>query len=271
MNNRPSLSPTSSDVINSYKKRRKRNNPNVVYIIAGVLLLGGVILLIVWLSQPGKPIAQLFATETPTPTQTYTPTNTNTPTTTSTLTVTPSITPTATFSQPFNYTVQDGDYLALIVEKYALGDNGIALILLLNPYGGTDDVSGLPIGIDAIGNIVPGQVILLPFPGMPLPTATPIPADLPRGTKIDYVVQAGDSLGAIVAKFNSTEEEIRKANPTINEAGNIFIGQLLSIPVNIVTPTATRPPTSTPITPGPGTILPTRTLTPINSGPTPTP
>jgi LysM repeat protein len=262
MNNRPSLSPTSSDVINSYKKRRKRNNPNLVYIIAGVLLLGGIILLIVWMSQPGKPIAQLFATETPTPTQTFTPTNTAVPTFTPTLTETPSITPTPTFSQPFTYTVQEGDYLALIVEKFNLGDNGIALILLLNqPY---TDKDGNPQGIDPSGAIRPGQVILLPNPGMQLPTATPIPPDLPRGTKIDYVVQAGDSLGAIAAKFNSTEEEIKKANPDIDEAGNIFIGQLLVIPVNIVTPTATRPPTSTPITPGPGTILPSATYTPIN-------
>jgi LysM repeat protein len=244
MNNRPSLSPTSSDVINSYKKRRKRNNPNLVYIIAGVLLLGGVILLIAWLSQPGKPIAQLFATETPTPTQTYTPTLTSTPSATPTLTETPSVTPTPTFSQPFNYTVQDGDYLALIVEKYGLGDNGIALILLLNPYGGTNEETGMPIGIDPTGNIVPGQIITLPYPGMPLPTATPIPPDLPRGTKIDYIVQAGDSLAAIASKFNSTEEDIIKEN-SIADASKIFVGQLLVIPVNMVTPTATRPPTST--------------------------
>lgn len=264
MNNRPPLSPTSADVINSFKKRRNRNNPNLVYIIAGILLLGGVILLIVWLSQPGKPIARMFATETPTPTVTSTVTNTSTPTSTATQTETPTITPTATFSAPFTYTVQDGDYLALISEKFGLGDDGIALLLLLNPYGGTDEVSGFPIGIDATGNIVPGQVITIPNPGMQLPTATPIPPDLPRGTKIDYVVQAGDSLGAIAAKFNSTEEEIKKANTTIDEAGNIFIGQSLVIPVNIVTPTATRPPTSTPVTPGPGTTLPTVTLTPIN-------
>lgn len=245
MNNRPPLSPTSSDVINSFKKRRQRNNPNLIYIIAGILLLGGVILLIVWLSQPGRPIGQLLATETPTPTVTSTATSTSTPTPTATQTETPSITPTPTFSAPFNYTVQDGDYLALIVEKFGLGDDGIALILMLNPYSGTDETTGFPRGIDATGNIVPGQVITLPYPGMPLPTATAIPADLPRGTKIDYTVQAGDSLGGIAAKFNSTEEEIRKANPTIDEAGNIFIGQLLVIPVNMVTPTATRPPTST--------------------------
>jgi LysM repeat protein len=263
MNNRPPLSPSSADIINSYKKRRQRNNPNMIKIIAGILLLGGVILLIVWLSQPGKPIAQLFATETPTPTITSTVTNTSTPSPTATQTETPSITPTPTFSAPFNYTVQDGDYLALIVEKYNLGDDGIALILMLNPYSGTDEVTGFPRGIDANGNIVPGQVITLPYPGMPLPTATAVPPDLPRGTKIDYVVQAGDSLEGIASKFNSTADDIIKENK-ITDPNALFVGQLLVIPVNMVTPTATRPPTSTPITPGPGTILPTLTQTPIN-------
>lgn len=264
MNNRPPLSPTSADVINSFKKRRNRNNPNLVYIIAGILLLGGVILLIVWLSQPGKPIARMFATETPTPTVTSTVTNTSTPTSTATQTETPTITPTPTFASPFNYTVQDGDYLALLVERYELGDDGIAKLIALNPYRGVDPTTQLPLGIDETLNIIPGMVLLIPNPDYQLPTITPIPPDLPRGTKIDYVVQAGDSLGAIAAKFNSTEEEIKKANTTIDEAGNIFIGQSLVIPVNMVTPTATRPPTSTPITPGPGTTLPTATLTPIN-------
>jgi len=109
----------------------------------------------------------------------------------------------------------------------------------------------------------PGQVILLPYPGRPLPTATPIPPDLPTGTKVDYIVQAGDSLAVIAANFNSTEEAIIEEN-AIEDANAIFVGQILVIPVNIVTPTATRPPTSTPVTPGPGTQLPTPTITPIN-------
>ena len=263
MNNRPPIS-SSSNVINSYRKRRQRGNKNTIYILAGLFLLGGIGLLIYWLtSTPNNPVSNLFATETPTPTLTFTPTNTSTPTETQTPTATFTITPTPTFSTSFNYKVQEGDYLALIVEKYNLGKDGVAWILLLNPYGGTTD-TGCPIGIDpATQNINTCQVLLLPAPGAPLPTATPIPVDLPSGTKIDYTVQAGDTLGGIAAKFNSLEEEIIKENK-IEDANALFVGQALVIPVNLVTATPTRPPTSTPITPGPGTLLPTVTSTPIN-------
>jgi LysM repeat protein len=254
MNNRPSISPSSADVINSYRKRRNRQNPNLVYIAAGIFVLGGVIMLIVWMSGPGKPLNNLFATETPTSTVTSTPTNTLLPTETPTITSTTTVTPTPTFSTPFNYTVQEGDYLALIVEKYALGENGIALILLLNPY---NEETG--IGIDpSTGIVSPGQVILLPNPGMELPTATPIPPDLPRGTKVDYTVQPGDTLAGIASKFNSTEEEIIKENE-LSDPNAIQVGQLLVIPVNLVTPTATRPPTSTS-----SPTDPTATWTPVN-------
>jgi hypothetical protein len=265
MNNRPPISSSPSSSINAFRKRKQRGGPkNIILIIAGVLVLGGVILLIAWLAGPSKPISTFFATETSTPTMTYTPTSTSTPTATSTATSTPTITPTATFSLPFNYTVQDGDNLFLISEKYSLGDDGIQLILFLNPYGGTNESTGYPIGIDPqTQNILPGQVILLPNPGMPLPTSTPIPPDLAKGTKVEYVVQAGDSLGGIAALYNSTIEDIIAENE-ITDPNAIKVGDLLIIPANMVTPTATRPPTSTPITPGPGTFLPTATFTPVN-------
>ena len=187
MNNKPPVTPaSSSDVINAYRKRRQRRSPNIIYIAAGVLVLGGLALLIYWLvSTPNNPISNMLATETPTPTITPSPTNTNTPTSTPTETPTATITPTATFSAPFTYTVQDGDYLALIVEKYNLGVDGVDLILLLNPL--TVDANGNTLGLDPTNPIIiPGQVILLPYPGMPLPTATPIPPNLVRGTKVDY-------------------------------------------------------------------------------------
>jgi len=263
MNNRPPISSSPSSSISSYRKRKQRGGPNIIYIIAGVLILGGVILLIWWLTGPTKPISNFFATETPTPTMTFTPTNTSTPTATATVTETPTITVTPTFSTSFNYTVQDGDYLALIVEKYNLGDDGVAWILLLNPFGGITD-AGCPIGVDpATQNINTCQTLLLPAPGAPLPTATLIPADLPRGTKLEYTVQSGDTLAGIAALFNSTEEEIIKEN-VITDPSKIFVGQLLVVPANLVTATPTRPPTSTPVTPGPGTQLPTVTLTPVN-------
>ncbi|HNE04667.1 MAG TPA: LysM domain-containing protein, partial [Anaerolineales bacterium] len=75
-----------------------------------------------------------------------------------------------------------------------------------------------------------------------------------------------DSLGAIANAFNSTIDDIMKEN-NITDPNALFVGQVLVIPVNMVTPTATRPPTSTPITPGPGTVLPTGTSTPINAAP----
>ena len=264
MNNRPPISSSPSSSINSLRKRKQRGGPNMILIIAGIFVLGGAILLIVWLTGPSKPLNTFFATETPTPTLTFTPTSTFTPTETSTATETASITPTATFSAPFNYRVQDGDSLFSIVQKYNLGDDGIAWILLLNPYGGINETTGFPIGVDpTTQNILPGQDLLLPAPGMPFPTSTPIPADLPRGTKIEYIVQAGDSLGAIAALYNSTIDDIIKEN-NITDPNAIAVGDLLIIPANMVTPTPTRPPTSTPVTPGPGTQLPTATFTPVN-------
>lgn len=255
--NRP---PLSSSPMGSLRKRRNKNN--TVFVAAGVLVLVGLGVLIYWLFQPGKPLSNLIATETPTPTITPSPTNTSTPTSTSTETPTPTVTFTPTFSAPFTYTVQAGDYLALIVEKFGLGDEGIELILILNPYSLTTD--GF-IGIDPTTQIViPGQVIVLPYPGMPLPTATPLPADIRPGTLINYVVKAGDSLGGIANLFNSTIEAIITEN-SISDPNALFVGQLLRIPVNLVTPTPTRPPTSTPITPGPGTVLPTITPTSINA------
>jgi LysM repeat protein len=247
MNNRPPISsaPTPSNSISSFRKRRRRGGTNIVFLLAGLLVLGGVISLIVWLSGSDKPIGRLFATDTSTPTVTSTSTSTSTPTSTPTITSTATITPTATFSAPFNYTVQAGDSLFSIAEKYNFGDDGIALILLLNPFGGIDENTGYSKGIDPQNpNILPGQVILLPYPGMKLPTSTPIPSDLARGTKVDYIIQTGDSLGGIAALFNSTIEDIIKENK-ITDPNAIQVGQLLVIPVNMVTPTATRPPTST--------------------------
>jgi len=240
-------------------RRKNRSRQNVILTVAGVLLVGGLALLIYWMTLPGKPINLMLATETPTPTATYTPTNTSTPTPTFTETPSPTITPTATFSAPFTYTVQDGDYLALIAEKFTLGDDAIPLMLLLNPY---DEDTG--IGIDpTTGIVIPGQVILLPNPGMQLPTATAIPPNLRSGTLIPYTVQGGDSLGGIAALFNSTIDAIIKEN-NIDNPNSLFVGQILQVPVNLVTATPTVPPTSTPITPGPGTVLPSATTTPVN-------
>jgi len=244
MDNKDSKKSTRS-VIDNYRRRRQQNRVFLVYGGALLLILIGIILLVIWLTGPSKPLSNLFATETPTPTLTFTPTLTSTPTPTSTVTETPSPTPTATHSAPYTYTVQEGDYLATIAEKENLGPDGVALILLLNPYseeGATGSIN------PATQYVYPGQEILLPEPGRELPTSTPIPADLPSGTELSYFIQAGDTLAGIAARFNSTMDAIIEAND-LEDPNAIFVGQELIIPANIVTATATRPPTSTPVTP----------------------
>ena len=231
---------STRSVIDKYRKRRQQNQVFIVWGGAVLLILIGIILLVVWLTGPSKPLTTLFATETPTPTLTFTPTVTYTPTETPTVTATLTETPTPTRSAPYTYTVQEGDFLATIVENQNLGDDGVALILLLNPY---NEEAGS--GIDPTTQIIyPGQEILLPYPGMPLPTATPLPVDLQRGTKLTYAVQAGDTLAGIAALFNSTVDDIITEN-NLDDPNAIFVGQQLIIPANLVTATATFPPTST--------------------------
>lgn len=235
---------STRSVIENYRKRRLKNQVFVIWGGAALLILIGVILLVIWLTGPSKPLNTLFATETPTPTLTFTPTITPLATETPTITPTVTETPTVTQSAPYTYVVQEGEYLATIVEQENLGENGIALILLLNPF---DEETFT--GIDPATQIVyPGQEILLPYPGMELPTATPIPDDLSRGTEITYTVQPGDTLAGIASLFNSTVEEIIDEN-NLEDPNAIFVGQQLIIPANLVTPTATFPPTSTPLTP----------------------
>jgi len=261
MYNRPPISSSPPPIpTNFFLKRKKRGGPNFIYIIAGVLVLGGVILLIAWLTGSSKPLNAFFATETPTSTLTFTPTNTLPPTETPLPSSTATITPTATFSTISRYTVQVGDSLFSISEKYNLGDNGIPLILMLNSYS-VDPTTGIPIGIDPTTlNLIPGQAINLPYPGMPLPTTTPIPPNLARGTKLEYVVKFGDTLAGIASAYNSTADAIIKEN-NIKDPNAIQVGQLLIVPANIVTPTATRPPTSTT---DPSKLNSTLTVTPIN-------
>ena len=238
---------STGTVISSYRKKRQQSNVIFVYGAAGLLVLAGLALLIIWLTGPAKPLSGLFATVTPTPTLTFTPTITPSLTATSTITSTPTQTTTSTPSGPFLYTVQEGDYLSSIVTKFNLGQDGIPLILYLNPFTSEGAIQS----INPTTQVVyPGQQIFIPNPDLKLPTATSIPANLARGTLVNYQVQSGDSLAGIASKFNSTVDDIVKQNK-LTDANAIQAGQMLQIPVNLVTPTATRPPTSTPRTPVP--------------------
>ncbi|MGZ9164177.1 MAG: LysM peptidoglycan-binding domain-containing protein [Anaerolineales bacterium] len=249
--------PKSSDIINSYRKRRLQRGPMLMYGAIALVVLG-VILLLVWLTRPNQPLGGLFATDTPTPTLTFTPTNTPPPSETPTITPTFTETVTPTPSEAFDYTIQEGDSLDALAQRFNLGNDGILLI-----YYENQQVMEANNGV-----IFVGQTIKIPPPGSILPTFTSIPANLPRGTNVEYRVLPGDTLAGIAVRFNSLEQDIIDENEIV-DANALQVGEVLRIPVNLVTATATLPSTSTPVTPTVAAGQSTATRTTGPSGGTP--
>ena len=65
-----------------------------------------------------------------------------------------------------------------------------------------------------------------------LPTPLPTRPPYPPGTLVEYVVQTGDTLPALAAHFNTTESEIRAANPILpNQVSTLPPGLPLQIPI----------------------------------------
>jgi LysM repeat protein len=241
--------------IESFHKRqnRARRAPLALGVAAGLLIVGAGAL-IFWLVGPNRPsfFSGLFATDTPTPTNTATvtptQTTTNTPTITPTQTATPTITITPTVAGPFVYQVVEGDSCFAIAVKFNID---LLLLITIN-------------NLDPACPIRVGDQLTIPGPDTTLPTGTPLPENLRSGTKIEYRVVSGDTVGSIALKFNSTVEDIIKENKITNE-NDILVGQLLIIRVNLVTPvpTATLAPT--------GAATATATRAPASQTPTATP
>jgi hypothetical protein len=224
---------TIKDTIESYRKRRKQLLPLILGGAAILLVVVGIIIVATSLSGNGF---TFFATKTPTPTITPSLTNTSTPTETPTLTATPTITSTPTASAIYSYVVKEGESLTSIIQSQGLADtpNAIIIIQLLNP---TIDPNFITVG----------QTIFLPPPNFPLPTPTPLPTGLTPGSRISYLVLEGDNLNLIANKFNSTIEAIVEANKTTLPDGistTLNAGQILLVPINLVTPVPTFIPTA---------------------------
>lgn len=235
---------TPQNVINSFHKRQQML-PFLVGGLAVVLVVVGIVILIVWLTGTDRPAFSLFASATPTPTATLTPTPI-TPSPTATLTPTATMIPTETLTPtatgPFEYTVKEDDTCWGIAITF---EADINVLLAINGF------EGCPIS--------PGDRILVPAPGQQMPTETPVPGDMPRGTTIEYIVKLGESLQMIADKFSSTVDEILRASnnyyrrnnlPLVEDPNKIFAGQKVIVPVNIATLTPTLVPTSTPVTGG---------------------
>lgn len=241
---------SAKNVIDSYRKRQQAAKKAPLILIASVLLLVvGAALLIFWLINPKKLSFSLFPTPTNTPTKTGTPTatatKTATPTDTPTITLTATGTVTPTHSGPFTYTVVEGDTLFGIAEKFKVDWMLLAAINNL-------DTSNPIIRV--------GDQITIPGPNTSLPTLTPLPTNMRKGTKIEYIVMSGDTLASIADKFNSTVADIVDINK-LTDQNNIFAGQKLTIRVNLVTPVPTKIPTIT-LTPLSGTPLPVESAAP---------
>lgn len=212
------------------RKRRKGKGlnwgPILMWALSIALVLSGLYLVVGWAA--GGSGFSLFATDTPTPTITLTPSNT--PTASLTPSITPTGTPdfTPTASAPFLYTVALGDTLSGLADRFQVD---FILIMILN-------------GLNNESVLVPGTQLIIPNPDMEIPEPTPLPTGLPRGFEIEYLVLPGDNLAIIANKFLSTEEEIIEAND-LDDPNSLFVGQLLIVPINLVTPTPGPSPTPT--------------------------
>jgi LysM repeat protein len=218
------------DVLNSYKKSRNVL-PVVIMILAISLVVIGIAIIFMWLTGGGLSF-NLFNRE-PTPTSTLPPTPVLSPTPSIPPTETPEPTSEATQTPtgPFEYEVQEFDTCYDIAEEFGVD---FQTLLAINNFP------------DGKCPIIPGQLIKVPDPGQTLPTPTPLPADTEPGTRIEYSVQSGDTLASIAGQFNSTQEDILAQNgDKIEDENNLLVGLVLTIRVNIVTPTPTFAPTST--------------------------
>ncbi len=230
------------NVIDSYRKRQQMM-PFLIGGVAVLLVAAGIVILIAWFTGPDTPSLSLFASDTPTPTNTSTPTPvtpTATLTPTETITLTPTPTVTFTPSGPQEYEIKDGDTCwSLAYDKFKVD---LDVLLALNNFpAGTCPISA-------------GQKILIPAPNQQLPTATPLPTNLAKGTKIQYTVQLGDTMALIATKFNTTVDAILKEN-NLKDANAIQYGQALVVPFGLATRVPTLAPTSTRAATQPGAVV----------------
>ena len=139
---------------------------------------------------------------------------------------------------PKTYVVEDGDTCwGIAVDKFGVN---FELFMMVN-------------GLTAC-NIGIGDEVIIPGADQQMPTMTPIPLDqYTMGQQIQYVVEMNDSYNDIAAKFNTTLVSIQQLNNVNVYTGFPQYGQVLTIAVNLVTPTPLPEPTATPVM---GTLQP---------------
>jgi len=216
------------DFMDNYKKRQKLV-PLLFIALAVLLVIIGILVILL----AGKGQGGWIATKTSTATNTLPPTATipsPLPTMTATETQTPLPTVTSTPSGPFEYVVQSGDNCYDIATKYGVD---LVTLLAINNFttGGC--------------SIQPGQTIIIPAPGQKAPTPTNIPSDMPRGTKLNILCKKGIHWKPLQANSILQLKHCKFEQVNHYRSNTVNVGDVLTISVNLVTPTPTRAPTST--------------------------
>ena len=128
---------------------------------------------------------------------------------------------TSTPSRPYQYVVQESDTCFSIAEEH---NADLLFFLLINNFK------------DGSCPITPGMAVSIPAPGQLMPTSTPVPPDVPRGTRVEYTIQIGDTIASIAENFRSTVDDIINLNG-LTDINAIQAGQKIVVPVNLVTST----------------------------------
>lgn len=115
-----------------------------------------------------------------------------------------------------DYVIQPGDTLNIIAKRF-----GVTV----------DDIIRINPTLQGQNFIYPGQIIHIPVQGE---------APIPRATL--YIVQPGETLSGIAARFNVPVGALLQVNPQITNANMVFPGQVIGIPLPYGSVPASPPP-----------------------------
>ena len=134
---------------------------------------------------------------------------------------------------------------ASVVFELIVADQEIVTIIGLVSPTPTAVPSATPTATDTL---VPPSLTPTTTPtAVPTDTPTPIPTGW-RGT-IEYRIAVGDTLELIALRYFSTVESILQENADLDNANEIFVGQIIVVRVNIATPVPTDTPRPSLLTP----------------------